>query len=188
MLSLHLLLFLSLLGPISVKQATGNKPQMMGHQCLSVGVILLDRPKKTRRAGFSPTELQENWDSTSFNRVESSLEGKRGISQTQETPKIVETKGWQIRLHVPLVTSCRLAALLRHGNYKARKETDEQRKAFKYTLGNKHYKEFAHILNNSSLTHFLQQVGKVVRTFIQCKTIYKLCTETILPCLVPGHC
>lgn len=93
-------------------------------------------------------------------------------------------KGQQIRLYIPAVTSCRLAALLGHRNYKAREDTGEQRKVFKYMLGIKllRRKEFAHILNNSSLIHFLcQQVGKVVRTFIQCKSIYKHCTETILP-------
>lgn len=46
--------------------------------------------------------------------------------------------GWQITLHFPAVTSCRLAALLRHVKYKAREDTDNQRKVLKYKLGIKY--------------------------------------------------
>jgi len=107
---------------------------MMLHQHSNVCYLVRQTPENKESWIFTNMELQENWDSTCFNGFESSLEGKEGFQK--KVPKILEMKGWQIRLCIPAVTSCRLAALLGHGKYTATE--DKQRKVFKYMLGIKY--------------------------------------------------
>lgn len=141
---------------------------MMLHRFLNVCCLPRETEENKESWIFTNSKLQGNWDSTCFNRLESSLGGKGSLEKHRKPLKSQRQRDESsdcTSLQSPLAGWQHFSPteIARQGKIWLSKE------AFKYSLGIEHSEEksFVHILNNSSASRQRREDSHPVENYTE---------------------